>query len=64
MTDKTDVSNKSAKEKADFVNNKVAYWPKSILGRFSELEKIVQSEREENKKFRESMANSIKQLLK
>jgi|TARA_R100001480_G_scaffold126924_1_gene124792 hypothetical protein len=58
------IDNKTAKEKADFVNGKVAYWPKSILGRFAELEKTVQSEREENKKFRNQVTESMKKLLK
>ena len=64
MTTKQMFNNRTPEQKAEFVNSKVAYWPKSLVARFAEMEKVIESEREENKKFRETMANSIKQLLK
>jgi len=35
------LKDKTAEEKQQYVNAKVAYWPKSILGRFSEMEQKV-----------------------
>lgn len=32
------INDKSAEEKANYVNSKVAYWPKSLVARFAELE--------------------------
>ncbi len=32
------INDKSAEEKSKYVESKIAYWPKSILGRFGEME--------------------------
>ena len=52
MKNTNPLDKKTAKEKAAYVSSLVRYWPKSVMGRFAEMEKNIQSEREENAKFR------------
>ena len=59
MKNTNPLDKKTAKEKAAYVTSKVAYWPKSMVARFAEMEKNIQSEREENAKFRATVLKLI-----
>lgn len=38
----TDINNKSAEEKDKYVQDRVAYWPKSMVAKFSGVEEKVE----------------------
>ena len=52
MKNTNPLNKKTPKERAEYVSSLVRYLPKSVMGRFAEMEKNIQSEREENAKFR------------
>ena len=76
MTTQTSFVERTAEEKKAWVVQQRALGNKNILSerdwykknetriRLENIEKTVKAEHEENKKFRETMANAIKQLVK
>ena len=76
MANQTSFVERTPEEKKAWVEQQRALGNKNILSkrdwykknevsiRLDNMEKAMKTEHEENKKFRESMANSIKQLLK
>lgn len=63
----TDINNKTAEEKDKYVQDRVAYWPKSMVGKFIGVEEkveLIPSILEQHVKFADYLEKIEKRLAK